>query len=450
LPHARLGSLASYALEGLRRLGCDHAEVSVGVGRELEVSVRGGEVELVKEAQSSGLSVRAIRDGKVATSATTDLDRAAIDTFLARVVEMTEIGEPDPEAAPPDPKELATEWPDLDLFDPRIDDIGAAQGIELAREAEQAAFATDKRITSSEGASFSRTSGHSVLATSGGFFGTSSQTYQSLVAQPIADDEGGKKRNGVYWTGGRFVEALEPAQEVGREAALRALASLGATKMKTGVYPVVFDKEAARSIIGLVASCVLGDSIYRQRSYLADKLGASIGSELVTLIDDPFISRGPGSRAFDGEGRPVRRITVAERGQLRSFLLDTYSARQLGMTATGSAAGGGGIPHSSTSNFYLEAGTSEPDALLEGIETGFYVLRMMGFGFEPTTGNFSRGAEGFMIENGKRGKPVSEVTISRNLDELLHGIVAVANDLEHRTATSSPSFRVDQMTVAGE
>jgi PmbA protein len=340
-------------------------------------------------------------------------------------------------------------WPDLDLFDPQTDRIRADRGIALARTAERAAFRADKRITSSEGASFSRSSGHSVLATTGGFVGSKSGTYQSIVVQAIADDVGGKKRPGVYWTGGRFFAELEPADEVGREAARRAVRSLGSVKIETGVLPVVFDKDAARSIVGLVAGCVLGDAVYRERSFLRGKLGQRIGSKHVTLVDDPLVPRGPGSRPFDGEGRKVKKLVVCKSGVLESFVLDTYSARKLKLAPTGSAGGGGGVPHSSTSNFYLAPGKVKPGALLKGIDRGLFVLRMMGFGFDPTTGNFSRGAEGFLIEKGELTVPVGEITISRNLGEMLMGIDMVANDLDFRTSTTSPSFRVDRMTIAG-
>ena len=448
---SRLSASAEHAIATLRGLGVDHAEVSVGVGNELEVGIRQDEPELVKEAQSSGLSVRVIRNERVATSSTTDLSREAVEAFLETVVEMAEISEPDPEAVPPPPEELAdgNALPELDLFDPETDGIDAARALELARAGERAAFAADARITTSEGASFSRSSGHGVLATTGGFLGTRWGTYQSLVVQAVADDEGGKKRNGVYWTGGRFFADLEDPQAVGAEAALRAVRTLGASKMPTGQYPIVFDKDAARAIVGLVANCILGDAVYRKRSYLASRLGEAVAASSVTIVDDPLVKRGPGSRRFDGEGRAVRAIPVIDGGVLQTFLLDTYSARKLGMEPTGSASGGGGIPHSSVSNFYLKAGELQPEALLEGIETGLYVTRMMGFGFDPVTGTFSRGAEGFLIENGKLGRPIGEITISRNLDEILQGIDAIANDLEHRTSTASPSFRVDRMTVAG-
>ncbi|MGH1343320.1 MAG: TldD/PmbA family protein [Nannocystales bacterium] len=448
---ARLTGSAEHAIATLRNLGVDHAEVSVGVGNELEVGIRQDEPELVKEAQSSGLSVRVMRSERVATSSTTDLSKEAVEAFLKTVVEMAEISEPDPMAAPPPPEELAdgSTLPDLDLFDPETDGIDAARALDLARAGERAAFAADERITTSEGASFSRSSGHGVLATTGGFVGTRHGTYQSLVVQAVADDEGGKKRNGVYWTGGRFFGELDDPASVGAEAAQRAVRTLGASKMPTGQYPIVFDKDAARSIVGLVASCVVGDAVYRKRSYLAERLGEAVAAAGVTIVDDPLVARGPGSRRFDGEGRPVRAIPVIDDGVLTTFLLDTYSARKLEQTPTGSASGGGGIPHSSVSNFYMKAGELEPGALLEGIETGLYVSRMMGFGFDAVTGTFSRGAEGFLIENGVLTRPVGEITISRNLDDILLGIDAIANDLDHRTSTAAPSFRVDQMTVAG-
>lgn len=445
----RLTAVAEQSLEQLLAAGVEHAEVAVGTGRELEVGVRQGEVELVKEATSRGLSVRAVLDGRVATSSTTDFRPEALSAFLARVVEMAALSEPDPMSAPPSPRALVKEWPDLDLFDPATDRIRAARGIKLATQGERAALRADKRITTSEGASFSRSSGCSVLVTSGGFSGRSAGTYQSLVVQAVADDEGGKKRKGVHWTGGRFFADLESPVEIGKEAAKRALAQLGAAKIPTGKYPVVFDRNAARAIVGLVASCVMGDAVYRQRSYLAERIGDTIASPIVTLIDDPLIPRAPGSRPFDGEGRKVKKIGVVRRGVLKSFLLDTYSARKLGLKPTGSGSGGGSVPHSSTSNFYLAPGRSGPESLLRGVKRGLFVTRMMGFGFDPTTGNFSRGAEGFLIEDGKLTQPVGEITVSRNLDDLLKGIDKVANDLEHKTGVASPSFRVDEMTVAG-
>jgi PmbA protein len=448
-----LEAVAIRALEHLRARGVEHAEVSVGQGERLETSVRQGKVELVKEAKSRGLGVRVVHHERVATSSTTDLGPEAVERFLDRLIEMAELSEADPLALPPDPAELLigrrAKFPELDLWDSKTARIKADKGLQLALAGEKAAFAFDKRITSSEGASFSRSASHGVLATSGGFVGRSAGTHGSLVVQVVADDEGGKKRNGYHWTAARYFEDLLSPREVGREAAHRAVRSLGSIKLETGVYPIVFDREAARAIVGLVASCVMGDAVYREQSYLGRRLGTVVASANVTIVDDPLLVRGPGSRGYDGEGRAVRRNVVLDRGELKSFLLDTYSARKLKLQSTGSAGGGGGVPHATTSNFYMKAGRSKPAALLRGVERGLYVTSMMGFGFDPVTGNFSRGAAGFLIENGELTVPVSEVTISRNLDDLLKGIELVADDLDHRTAMASPSFRVDQMTVSG-
>jgi PmbA protein len=445
----QLTESSEHALEVLTKLGVDEAEVSVSTGERLEVSVRKGEVDLIKNAKSSGMGVRVIRDGRVATSGTTDLAPEAVEEFLNRAVEMAELSEEDHLAAPPDAKELATRFKELELFDPKTTRISTAKALKLATSAEKAAFRADKRITSSEGATFSRSSGHSVFATTQGFVGRNAGTSSYLVAQVIADDEGGKKRNGYYWTSGRFFEDLETPAAIGREAAHRAVRTLGSRKLETGVYPVVFDKDASAAIISLVASCILGGSVYREQSYLKDRLGTRVASKHVTIVDDPHLHRGPGSRTYDGEGRSTKKNVVIRDGVLESFLLDTYSARKLQLDPTSSAGGGGGIPHSTTSNFFLKRGRKSPESLLKGIKRGLYVTSMMGFGFDAITGNFSRGASGFLIENGKLTDPVGEITVSRNLDELLQGIDAVANDLDHRSSISAPGLRVDQMTVSG-
>jgi PmbA protein len=445
----QLEGVALDALERLEGLGVDHAEVSVSQGERLEVGVRQGEVELIKEAKSRGLNVRVVRSGRVATSGTTDLSTAGIQRFLESVTEMAELAEEDPLADPPEPGELTRRFVARDLFDPRAARIKAPRALKMAIAGERAAFKQDARITSSEGASFVRGTGHSVLATSGGFLGRNIGSNMHLVVHVVADDEGGKKRNGFHWTAARHFEDLERPAAVGREAARRAVRSLGPVKMETGVYPIVFEREAAAGILGLVASCILGGSVYREQSYLRDRLGTAVASKNVTITDDPTLSRGPGSRLFDGEGRRVRKNIVVKNGVLERFLLDTYSARKLRMDPTGSAGGGGGIPYATTSNFIMKPGRAAPESLLRGVERGLYVTSMMGFGFDSVTGSFSRGASGFLIEDGELSVPVSEVTISRNLDEILQGIDRVANDLDLRSSTAAPSFRVDQMTVSG-
>jgi PmbA protein len=339
---------------------------------------------------------------------------------------------------------------DLDTFDDGVSRIGADEALTRALQGERAAFDFDPRVTNSEGASFTRARGVSALVTSGGFAGTDHGTYASIVVNPVADDEGGKKRSGYHWSASRHYSDLEDSRLVGAEAARRTIAQLGAKKLPTQELPVVFDKDAARSILGLFAGCILGGSIWRKSSYLVDRVGTRVASDLVDIVDDPLMPRAPGSRAFDGEGLLSRRNTVVESGLLKTYLMDTYSARKLGLQSTASASRSpsGGIS-SSASNLILKASEQSRDALLADTKHGLYVTGMMGFGFNAVTGDFSRGASGFLIRNGELADPVSEVTISLNLDQLLQRIDAVANDLDQRTAIASPTFRVSSMTLAG-
>jgi PmbA protein len=448
---SRLEKVATNALARVLELGADHAEIRCSSGESLSISVREQKTESIQEARSSGLSIRAIMGDRVATSSTNDLRPEALEVFLQRVLEMAAISEPDPIAAPPDPSELARRLSkrDLQTFDPMIGSLTVARALKLAKQAEAAALREDERITASDGAGVGRGWGLSVLATSGGFVGSTLASNASLGAHVIADDVEGKKRNGHHSTRARFLEDLDSPEEIGMEAARRAVAQLGSKPMGTGIFPVVFDRLAARGILDLVASCVMGGSVYRKRSYLAERLGTAVASPIVSIIDDPHRRRAPASRLFDGEGRATNRLDVVQEGTLRTFLLDTYSARKLGLAPTASAAGGGSIPHASTSNFYLAAGKGPARNLLRGIDRGLFVARTMGFGFDPVSGNFSRGAQGFLIEKGKLGHPVSEITISRNLDELLQDIDAIASDLIFDGATNSPSFRVRSMTISG-
>ena len=446
-----LAGLDRRATQILGRLASvvDHAELRLEHGETLSASVRDGALEQISEARSLGLSLRVVCDGRVAVVTTTDLRSSALDGLLAGAVALARLADEDPHTAPPPRRALARRWPELDLFDGTIRRLGADRATRLASLAEAAALQADPRITSSGGAACSRTVTHALLATSGGFRGPSAGTRVALRAHVVASDTTGRRRSGHYWSGGRHLASLEPPEMVGREAAHRALRSLGAAPIATGAYPVVFAPEAAAGIIGLVAGCLLGDAVARGRSWLGGRLGTSVASPHVTLVDDPLRARGPASRGFDGEGLATRRQVLVRRGELLGFLLDTASAGRLGLARAASAGGGGGLVHPTTSNFYLQAGRRGPRALLAGIRRGLYVRATLGLGFDPGTGHFSRGAEGVLIEDGQLTRPVAEVTISRDLEGLMHGIDAVANDFELRTAIASPSFRVDSMIVAG-
>ena len=431
------------------RAGADGAEVLVRDGSELEVKVRLGEPELVKEAGSRALGLRVLKDQRAAVTYTSDLSAAGLARFARESVELAALAEPDPDAALPASEEMAREVPDLDLWDEGVLSLDVADGIRRARAGEAAALKLDKRVTNSDGAVFGRTVGASAFATSAGFSGSVRGTHVSFAVEPICDDADGKKRNGVYWTSGRFAETLGDPEAVGLEAARRTIAKIGARKIPTGAAPVVFSPEAARGLLGQLAGVMSGGAVWRRSTYLAGREGTAIASPLVEIVDDPLVRRGPGSRPFDGEGLQSRTNVLVSQGMLRTFLCDVYAARKLGRRSTGSGARAvGGSPHVGVSNLILRPGRT-PAGELERLDRGLYVTDLMGFGFNGVTGDYSQGAGGFWIERGERAFPVSEITVSANFDDLWKGIDALGDDLDTRSSVQCPSFRVAQMMIAG-
>lgn len=430
--------------------GAEVAEASAGSSWDLSARVRLGQPELVEEAGQRGVSLRVLRGGRLAMTSTSDLSASGVERLVKDALELADLCESDPLMGPA-PKELIGHppYPDLDLYDESIASIDAKEALDRATRAERAALDADPRITLSEGATFSRTTRAHALVLSGGFEAVTRGSYASLSVVPVVEDEGSKKRRGYYWTAKRHSADLEDETFVGQEATRRTLAKLGARKVPTGTMPVVFDADAARSILGTFAGPLLGSSLWRRSSYLLDRLGTQVASPLVTIIDDPLIPRGPGSRSFDGEGLTSRRNHVVKNGRLETYLLDCYSARKLGLEPTASASRSGGAIGPSTTNFILQAGETSAADVIARTERGLLVTEMMGFGFNAITGDFSRGAAGFFIEDGRLTFPVSEVTISSNLDRMLQGIDLVGDDLELKSSTASPSFRVDAMTISG-
>lgn len=429
--------------------GADAAEVVVMDGAELTAKVRMQEPELVQEAGSRALGLRVFKDARAAVTHTSDLRPQALDAFVAETVTLAELSEPDELNRLPEPELLARSIPDLELYDERCRSMSATEALARAKRGEKAALDFDARVTNSDGATFSTVVGAIALANSAGFVGGYQRSSTSFYVAPICDDEGGKKRNGYWWTAGRFLDTLEEPEAVGEKAARRTVASLGPKKIPTCEVPVVFDPEVGRSLVGMIFSVTNGSSMYRKSTYLLGREGTQVASDLVTVIDDPLIPRAYGSKPFDGDGLATRRNTIIERGVFETVLCDVYSARKLGRASTGSAGRGLGSPSPSTTNLIMQPGPISRDQLIAGTDRGLLVTSMMGFGFNPVTGDFSRGAEGFWIENGEVTYPVSEVTVSLNFDALLMGIDMVADDLDIRSSVRCPTFRVSRMTVAG-
>ncbi len=444
---------ASDVVRRAQKQGASVAECVVQEGAHLSAKVRLGEPELVEEAASRSVGLRVMLGQKVAVTYTSDLSAAGLARLVEDAVELAQLSQPDPFAGPPEPSLLSkrSEHRDLDLFDPAVDQVDGSEAVQRARVAERAALDFDPRVTNTDGATFTRVSGGAALVTSGGFAGAARGTSASVVVNPVIDDEGGKKRSGYYWSSRRHLADLESGEAVGREAARRTLQKLGARKVESQEVPVIFDQDSARSILGLVSSCISGSAIWRRSSYLLDRIDTQIASELITIVDDPTILRGPGSRAYDGEGLLARKNLVVEKGRLLAYQLDTYSGKKLNRPSTANASRGssGGVGIAGT-NFHIVAGSQTPEEILRSTKKGLLVTNMMGFGFNAVTGDFSRGASGFWIEDGQIAFPVSEVTISLNLDQLLKRIDAVGTDLDLKTSVASPTLRVSAMTLAGK
>ncbi|MCC7385120.1 MAG: TldD/PmbA family protein [Deltaproteobacteria bacterium] len=446
----RLLDLATQIVEKARARGAPIAEAVATQSRELSAKVRLGRTELVEEAASLSVGLRIIDDARSGTAYTSDTSASGIEALVDDGLELARLSEPDPFSVPPEPDLLAKAQPELDLFDAEVEAIDATQAIELARRTEAAARAFDPRISNSEGASFTRSIGGYALVTSGGFSGSYRGTSCGLSMEPVAEDRDGKKQRGSYWDSRRYFRDLASAEEIGREAARRTVSKLGARNVPTARVPVVFQPDAARALLSLLLSSVYGSAIYRRASYLCDREGTEVASPLVEIVDDPLIRRGTGSRPFDGEGLPSRKNVVVERGVLRTYLLDCYSARKLGRASTGNASrGAGSAPTVSATNLVLLPGDRPPEAIIREVDRGLFVSSMMGFGFNAVTGDFSRGAEGFWIEGGELGQAVSEVTVSLGFNDLWRRIDAIGNDLDTRSRLATPTLRVSEMTVAG-
>jgi PmbA protein len=442
--------LAARLVERATAKGAHVAEASARSGWELTAKVRLGEPELIQEAGHRSVALKVMKDQRVAITSTSDCSEAGLARCVEDALELAELSEADPFAGPADPALLSKgPYTELELFDASVDGIDAEQALARATRVERIALDADKRLTLSQGATLSRVSGWSALVLSSGFSGVQRGSYVSISVIPVVEDEGGKKRRGSYWTAHRHLSALESDEIVGQRAAERTLRQLGARKVETCQAPIIFEADAARSILGCFVGCANGGAVWRKSSYLNEREHTSVASPLVTIVDDPLIPRGPASRPFDGEGLASRRNVIVKDGVLETFLLDSYSARKLNKASTASARRSGGGVSASSSNVFLQPGSSTPEQLIASTERGLYVTEMMGFGFNAITGDFSRAAAGFWIENGRLTFPVSEVTISGNLDQMLKDIDAVASDLELKSSTAAPTFRISNMTIAG-
>ncbi|HXM45126.1 MAG TPA: TldD/PmbA family protein [Bryobacteraceae bacterium] len=429
--------------------GATDAECTIGAGEEFSASVRLRELETLKEAGSRGAGLRILKGRHTGSAYTSDLSGEGIRHMVRSAVELAEITTEDPHAGLPDAAELGSIPGDLGMYCADVAGLATELKIDMARRAEDAALRADPRIANSEGASFDTHVGRHAFANSRGFAGEYRASYCSLSTVPVAREGESMERD--YWsTTARGFAGLEKPEDVGRIAAQRAVRRLGARKVETQKVPVVFEPRTARSLVDNIFDAVHGGAVYRNESFLAGKLGERVASEKLTVIDDGTIPGLFGTSPYDDEGVPTRRTVVIEKGVLRSYLLNTYTARKLGLRTTGNAARGlAGNAGVGNGNLYIERGGATPEQLIAGIRDGFYVTELIGFGVNIVTGDYSRGAAGMWIRNGELAFPVSEVTIAGTLQQMLVDLEAVGSDLEFRGAMAAPTLVVGEMTVGG-
>lgn len=441
------------ALARAKSAGAESADALCAETDTLEVRVRGEVTDFVTQARERTLGIRAFVAGpsglRVALTSTRDLASDAVARLAEDAVALARATAEDP-AAGLAPETASGPLPELDLLDPSDRGVTAEARIDDARRAEAAARGVDPRIANSEGSEAGSRFAKIVYASQGGFEGRFESASHWVASMPVARDPSGAMQTDSWYAVSRRLAGLEAPELVGRHAAERALAQLGARRVATAEVPVIFEARAARSLVANLAACVSGYAVYRRSSFLAGRLGEIVASPRLHVVDDGRIPGGLGSRPFDGEGVATRRKPVIEAGRLTSWLLDAYSARKLGLASTGNAvrAAAGG-PTVGPGNLWLEPGEGGLEDLVADTPRGLLVTGLFGHGFNPVTGDFSRGARGFWIEKGRRVHPVEEITVAGNLGRMLQDVDAVADDLLWQASVAAPSLRVARMTVAG-
>ena len=446
----QLKDSAERAIRVAMEKGSTTADVMIREESTFSLSVRKGNLETLKEALSRALSLRVFVGNRTATSHTSDLSESTMERIIEQTVEMARLTSEDEHAGLPDPDVFTDRFPDLDLFDEEWESLDTPARIEMARVSETVALDVDPLLTNSGGAFFDYTRARTVIANSEGFAGGYRSTSAAFGVAPIAESDQGRHRD--HWMSvSRHRKDLEDPETVGRKAAERTLRRVGARKPATCEVPVVFDPWTARSLIGHVFRAVSGDSIYRQASFLVDHLGEVIAAPDVCIVDDALMPRGLGSVPFDDEGVPGHKLPIVEAGVLKNYLHTSYTARKLGGVPTGNGTRAlSGVITTGPNNFYLQPGPYTPEEIIESVESGLYVVELIGTGVNPVTGDYSRGAVGMWIENGCLAYPVHEVTIAGNLDGMLKDIQMIGNDLTFLESVASPTLKLGNMVVSGE
>ncbi|MGP8290493.1 metalloprotease PmbA [Vreelandella zhanjiangensis] len=434
---ALLTARAEEALALAKRLGADAAEVGASVDQGTGVSVRLGEVETVELSRDQGIAVTLYVGKRKGSASSSDASSASIQVVVEKALAIARYTGEDPVAGLADADQMATELPDLKVHYPWA--LSTEQAIEITLACEQAGRGV-KGISQSEGASLSSGEGVRVYANSHGFLGTQKGSSHSLSCMLIAQDDSGMQRDYDYTSARNPLHLRDPA-EVGREAATRTLRRLGAQLPPTGTFPILFDPSLSAGLIGHLLSALAGGALYRQSSFLCDRLGTPLFPEWFSLEERPMEVGATASTPFDGEGVQTRNNRFIDQGNIASYMLSSYSARRLGMQTTGNAGG--------ARNVRLDAPLKTREALLKEMGQGIWVTELMGQGVNGVTGDYSRGAAGFWVENGEVQYPIEEFTIAGNLERMFSGLVGIGSDTDTRGSVHTGSWLIDAMTVAG-
>jgi PmbA protein len=437
--------LLNDTIQAAKRAGADAADALMYQSMSLEVSYRLGEREDLERSESKSLGLRVFVGQQQAAISSNDFSADTLNDAVERAVAMAKVAPEDPYCGLADPSTLCTDIQDLDLFD--VYEPGPEELYERARVAEEAARAVEG-VTNSEGGGAGWGRVTIALATSDGFAGGYQSSSHGVHASVLAGEGTGMERDYDH-SSEHHLEDLEDAAAIGASAGARAVARLNPRKVQSQQVPIVFDPRVSRGLVGHLLGAINGSSVARGTSFLREKMGEQIMRAGINIIDDPHRVRGQSSKPFDGEGAVNRETLLIDDGVLQTWLLDSATAKQLDLKSTGHAARGiGGPPAPSATNVHMAAGDLSPEELMSDIEKGLYITEMIGFGVNQVTGDYSRGASGFWIENGQKMFPVSELTIAGNMKDMFMQITP-ANDLEFRYGTNAPTIRIDQMMVAG-
>jgi PmbA protein len=440
--------LADEIVQRSLKRGANAAEVVFTQRVQTAIKVRLGEIEALKESTDRSVGIRILIEGKQACVSGSDTNPDAINSLITEAICLARATSPDDSAGLPDPQELAKTIPDLDLYDEAVAGLTTEQKIEMALRAEAAAREVSPKIVNSEGSGLDTSYGQVVLANSLGFVGDYSGTTCSLAVAPVAYD--GERMQRDYWYDvRRKLNQMDSPEQIGARAAERTLRKLGARPVPTQSVPVIFEPNTARELLEEIFQAASGEAIFRKASFLVGRLGEQVASRNLTIIDDGLMPAGLGSRPFDGEGVKTRRTVVIRNGVLESYLLNSYTARKLGLKTTGNAVRGlVGAPAVGTGNLFIEPGPYSPEQIIAAVSRGLLVTEMLGFGVNIVNGDYSRSASGIWIENGELTFPVQGITIAGNLKEMLKSIEMIGNDLDFRGQVASPTLLIGRMTIS--